>query len=151
MACGESEDGGQSESIYREHMRDFVQEISAYAKGIRPDFLIVPQNGEPLVVTDEGSGAATAHAYLEAIDGIGRETVFCGERRYNERTPSEDTAETVKFLEVAKDADVTVLVTDYCSDPELVDESFSRAAELGYLSFVGSTGDIDLDAVPSYP
>lgn len=32
-----------------------------------------------------------------------------------------------------------------------MDESYARAAEQGYISFVGSTGNIDLDAIPSYP
>jgi cysteinyl-tRNA synthetase len=149
-ACGESDGGEPSESIYRQHMRDLVQGISAYAKGIDPDFLIVPQNGKPLVVGDEDGGEATSHAYLEAIDGIGREAVFCGERRHDERTPSQDTAETIEFLDVAKEADATMLLTDYYSDRELVDESHSKARQKDYLSFVESNGNIDLDAIPPY-
>ncbi|MCH8205723.1 MAG: endo alpha-1,4 polygalactosaminidase [Chloroflexi bacterium] len=128
-----------------------MQEISDYAKGTSPNFLIIPQNGEPLVLRDQGTEGATSIPYLVAIDGIGRETVFCGERRYDERTPSEDTAETVAFLEVAREAGVAVMATDYCSRRSLVDESYVRAAEHGYLSFVASTGNIDLDAIPSYP
>ena len=151
VACGGADESEADDSIYRQRMRDLVQDISDYAKGTSPDFLIVPQNGEPLVLRDEDDEGATAIAYLDAIDGIGRETVFCGERRYNKRTPSEDTDETVSFLETALDAGVTVMVTDYCSDRSLVDESYARAAEHGYISFVGSTGNIDLDAIPSYP
>ena len=149
--CGGGEDGEPVETIYRQRMRDFVQEISAYAKGIRADFLIIPQNGEPLVVFRADEDEPPAQLYLQAIDGIGRETVFCGQPRYNARTPSDETDEIVGFLNIAEQAGVTVMLTDYCSRSSLVDESYARAAELGYLSFVGSTGDIDLDAIPSYP
>ena len=147
VGCGGGEDGEPAETIYRQRMRDFVQEISVYAKSLRPDFLVIPQNGEPLVVLEE----RPAQLYLQAIDGIGRETVFCGQPRYNARTPSDETDEIVGFLTVAKQAGVTLMVTDYCSKPALVDESYARAADQGYLSFVGSTGDIELDAIPSYP
>ena len=38
---------------YRQDMRDFVQEISAYAKGIDPGFIIIPQNGHELVTEND--------------------------------------------------------------------------------------------------
>ena len=146
VAC-DGEDGEPDETIFRQRMRDFVQEISFYAKSLRTDLLVIPQNGEPLVILEE----RPADLYLAAIDGIGRETVFCGQPRYNARTPSDETDEIVDFLTVAKGAGVTVMVTDYCSRTALVDESYARAADQEYLSFVGSTGDIELDAIPSYP
>ena len=43
-----------------------------------------------------------------------------------------------------------MLLTDYYSARELVDESYSKARQKDYLSFAGSTGNIDLDAIPPY-
>ena len=34
---------------YRQGMRDFVQNISVYAKSVKPGFMVIPQNGHELL------------------------------------------------------------------------------------------------------
>jgi cysteinyl-tRNA synthetase len=52
------------------------------------------------------------------------------------------------FLDRAEAYGVEVLVTDYCTTPAHVDDSYARNAERGYVSFAA---DRDLASVPSYP
>src|SRR5713101_6042337 len=62
---------------YRQDMRDFVQGISAYAKQLSPNFLVIPQNGNNLL-TYGGPTGPVASTYLAAIDGVGHEDLFYG-------------------------------------------------------------------------
>ena len=134
---------------YKQEMRNFVQKISVYAKGINPDFVIIPQNGEQLVTsTGEGNGLPDIH-YLSSIDGQGREDLFYGYNNDDETTPQEDTEAMIPFLDICKDNNVTVLVTDYCSTHSKMDDSYSKNAAKGYLSFAAS--ERDLNVVPDYP
>jgi cysteinyl-tRNA synthetase len=57
-------------------MRNFVIGISDYAKAIRPDFSVLPQNGIELVTLDGEATGTPAMAYLNAIDGHGQEGLF---------------------------------------------------------------------------
>src|SRR3989338_10369923 len=66
------------ERDYRQDMRDFVQVISAYAKGIKPGFIVIPQNGHILLTENGEVTGVPALAYMKAIDGIGREDLFYG-------------------------------------------------------------------------
>jgi len=69
-------------------MRDFVQGISSYAKGINSNFIVIPQNGHQLL-TENGEETGThAMTYLEAIDGAGREDLFYGYDADNIATPT---------------------------------------------------------------
>lgn len=65
-ACPDSGGGGPIDPIYRQRMRDFVQAIGAYAKAIHPGFLIIPQNGQELMVLDAGFDGT----YLDLIDAF---------------------------------------------------------------------------------
>ncbi|MDO9575080.1 MAG: hypothetical protein Q7J55_00960 [bacterium] len=63
---------------YKQDMRDFIQDISAYAKGDNPSFVIIPQNGQELLTENEENTAAPTAAYIDAIDAVGREDLFYG-------------------------------------------------------------------------
>lgn len=74
---------------YKQEMRDFVQDISTYTKGINPNFAIIPQNGAELISTtgdDEGSPEMN---YINAIDGIGQESLNYGYDADDQATPSQ--------------------------------------------------------------
>jgi len=58
----------ERESAKRD-MVDFVRRLSAYARALRPGFVIVPQNGEELLRIPD---------YLAVIDGIAKEDLFYG-------------------------------------------------------------------------
>ena len=54
LACDSSDDDddnndNDSSINYRQEMRDFVQAISSYTKGINSQFLIITQNGQEIL------------------------------------------------------------------------------------------------------
>jgi cysteinyl-tRNA synthetase len=134
---------------YKQEMRNFVQNISKYAKGINSKFIVIPQNGEQLVsITGEKEGAAD-YIYLSAIDGQGREDLNYGYYNDDEATPAEDTEAMIPFLDICVNNNVSVLVTDYCSTHSKMDDSYTKNAAKNYLSFAAPQRD--LNVVPDYP
>jgi cysteinyl-tRNA synthetase len=136
---------------FRQHMRDFVQGISTYAKGIDSNFIIIPQNGHELLTENGLEDGPPAEEYLNAIDGVGREDLFYGYVNDNEATEEPESNYMMAFLDIAesKDIKVEVLVTDYCWTTSKVDDSYTKNAGKGYISFAADQRE--LDNIPSYP
>ncbi len=145
-------DGGPESSNgrdYRQDMRDFVQGISGYAKGIQPNFFVIPQNGQE-VLTEDGTATGTpVAAYISAIDGIGREDLFYGYDADNVPTSASDRDYLIAFLDIAKNNGIKVLVTDYVSTTTFMDDSYTQNANKGYISFAADHRE--LDDIPAYP
>ena len=134
---------------FREEMRSFVGEISHYAKEAKPGFIIIPQNGVELVTVDgEVSGTASS-IYLANIDAVGQEDLFYGFNADNKKSPSEESDYLMAFLNVAKNNGKAVLVTDYCSDPSKMDDSYLLNNQRQYISFAAP--DRELQVIPIYP
>ncbi len=51
-------------------MRTFVQNISKYAKNKKPNFLIISQNGEELLVEENYIKALDAFDYFENLESV---------------------------------------------------------------------------------
>ena len=134
---------------YREEMRRLVEAISVYTKGMQPNFMIIPQNGHDLVTENGEADGSPVSSYLRAIDGIGREDLLYGYEEDDVATPPVVTEEITGFLDLAERNNVQVLVTDYCSTPAHMDESYRRNTASGYISFAADHRE--LDHVPSYP
>lgn len=148
---GNSDTGHEpaTERNYRQDMRDFVQAIRAYAKGTKPSFIIIPQNGHELLTKNEEETETLALAYLEAIDGVGREDLFYGYDDDNAATPALEHNYMVTFTDIAEKSGVEVLVIDYCSTQSFVDDSYYQNAARGYISFAADQRE--LDNIPDYP
>ena len=135
---------------YKQEMRNFVQGISRYAKGIKPNFAIIPQNGAEIVSTtgdDEGSAQMD---YINAIDGIGQESLNYGYSADDQPTPTADNQWMQAFLDMAKNnGTVKIMVTDYCSTQSKMNNSYSVNNSNGYISFAADHRE--LDNIPSYP
>lgn len=127
--------GNRQPMNYREEMRRFVQEISAYSKGVRPSFVVIPQNGHELLLQTPGSSLLPAEDYLAAIDGVGQESLFFGYSADDVATPEDARDYTRTLLQIAKNNGKTVLSTDYCSTPNHVDSSLQWNRELGFVPF----------------
>lgn len=54
----------------RQRTQDFTQDISAYAKGIKSNFIVIPQNGHELLTENGEETGTLAVAYLDAIEGL---------------------------------------------------------------------------------
>ena len=137
------------ERDYRESMRAFVCGISVYAKSRGPGFIIIPQNGQDLVTLDGEHDGPPAMAYLDAVDGTGREDLFYGYSRDNRRTRKRDEAFLLGFCRIFHNFGKAVLVTDYCRDRDKMDDAVSLNRAEGFLSFPAP--DRDLNLIPSYP
>ncbi len=94
---------------YRQAMQDFVIAISQYSKAIKPEFLIIPQNGLGLL-QNEGQ---PNKAYLAAIDGFGQEPYMYGNAEENELRPADEITDIRQALSVLLNADKKLLLTDY--------------------------------------
>lgn len=134
---------------HRQDMRDFVQDISAYAKGSKPGFVIIPQNGHTLLIENREGTETPAVAYLDAIDGVGREDLFYGYDDDDVATPMSERDRMIFFMDVAEGNDVEVLAIDYCSTLSFIDISYSQNAARGYISFAADHRE--LDNIPAYP
>jgi len=130
-------------------MRDFVMEISAYAKEHHPGFAIVPQNGEALMTCNGTLQGVPQEDYLKAIDGQGREDLFYGYDNDDEATPEGETALMLEMLELGKAHGVRPLVIDYCATPSKIDDSYRKNEALGFLSFAAERRGVD--RLPTYP
>ncbi len=150
LSCGDSDSSNEEKNIdYRESMREFVMGISRYAKALDANFLIIPQNGQELVTDDGSESGNPVTAYLDAIDGVGREDLLYGYDNDNVATSPADTAYMTAFLDICEANSVEVLVTDYCWDDPKMDDSYGQNAAKNYISFAAP--DRELNLIPAYP
>ena len=135
--------------VYRQHMREFVEGISVYTRMYDADFLIIPQNGIELATENGEEDGPPSSSYLDAIDANGQEDLFYGYRRDDKETPDNENEYLTRFLDVSKNAGNVILVTDYCSSQNNMNDSYQKNAAKGYISFAADRRD--LDNIPSYP
>ena len=139
-----------NQTDYKQEMRNFVQNISTYAKNINPNFLIIPQNGVELVSTTGDNTGLSEMGYINAIDGIGQEDLFYGYNADDQATPTTVNDRICSFLDMAKNSgNVKIMVTDYCYTHSKMDSSYSENYSKGYISFAADHRE--LDNIPSYP
>jgi len=134
---------------FKKEMRDFVMGISSYAKAENSDFYIIPQNGIELVSNNGQEDGQPETNYLNAIDGNGQEDLWYGYDKDDKATKATTTNYLKTFLDISKNAGKTILVTDYCSTHSNMDDSYTKNASSGYISFAADHRD--LDDVPNYP
>lgn len=109
-------------------MVGFVAAISTYAKILRSEFLIVPQNAEELLVND---------VYLRAIDAVAKEDLLYGIDHSGGVNPAETVAASIGLLRRARQAGKMVMVVEYlCRREEIAVAERRIAGELGFLPYV---------------
>lgn len=138
-----------TERNYRQEMRDFVQDINAYAKGVKYNFIIIPQNGHDLLTENGEENGAPATAYMDAIDGVGREDLFYGYEDDNVPTPVSERNGMISFMDIAENNGVEVLAINYCSTQSFIGDSYSQSEARDYISFAADRRE--LDNIPAYP
>ncbi len=138
-----------SQSNYRDDMRSFVENISTYAHSKNANFIIIPQNGIELITQNGEPDGALVASYIDAIDGVGQEDLFYGYNNDNEATPTPDNQYLTSFLSRLIDVEKRVLVTDYCSTPLKMDDSYALNRSKQYISFAAP--DRELSVIPTYP
>ncbi len=116
-------------------MIDWIAKIAKYAridsKNARPDFLVLPQNGEGVLLC-----ASRKHTeqYWNTIDGIGVESLFYfGEA--SENNPLNIEQERLEILRRFPARNKLVLAIDYLTDKKLIEAFFQRARRHGFVPY----------------
>lgn len=133
---------------YRDELRNFIQEISSWARTRKPGFIVVAQNSTELLTTTGDTSDPIVPEYLNALDGIGREELYYGyENNDNAMTPDDVTGEWVRFGQRAVANHLTVMATDYCSVPAYIAASYQKNDANGFISF--ATTSRQLQTIPA--
>lgn len=140
---------GSVETSAKQKMRQFVRDLSKYAKDINSDFAIIPQNGHELMRKGGDEDGAPMMEYINSIDGAGQEDLFYGYDDDNEATPKVESDYLLSFLNAAKDNGKKILVTDYCWTESKIDDSYSTNSSKGFISYAAAYRD--LDRISPYP
>lgn len=86
-----AEDTPAGPVMYRQEMRDFIQNIRDFAVATDANFIVIPQNGQELITTDSTAGGPLAQPYVSIITGQAREDLFYGYTADNVATPRIET------------------------------------------------------------
>jgi cysteinyl-tRNA synthetase, unknown class len=123
-----------------ELMQDFVISISKYARGIDPDFIIIPQNGVELAFNSIDTLEGLNVSYMSAIDGLGVEELF-----YNGTYDLDN--ERLSMLRQVKSTK-KILVSEYVSDNNNISDAMSRNYNEGFICFVRNSSNYDYLQIP---
>lgn len=123
-------------------MEDFVVNLSVRAKLLNPDFKIIPQNAPELLnigtLATPTSPLTPNTRFLNAIDGIGKESTFSS----GNTAPVAWTPYDRHYLENAINAGKFVLAIEYPTDPAVQQTVLNDMTAAGYIPFIG-TRDLD--------
>lgn len=103
----------------------FVARIAETARRLKPGFLIVPQNGEELLLRK---------GYVDLIDAIAKEDLLYGSPTEGTPNSNGQIINSVGWLSIARRKGHPVLVVEYLDDPATVAEARLELARLGYIA-----------------
>ena len=127
----------------RGKMAKFVIELANYARSKKPDVAIMVQNAEELLDRKD---------YVEAIDGIAKESLLYGIRGLDKPNTRDDVDETTKLLKKANDQGKSIFVVEYLADKNNITAAAKRInQELGWALYVGTRGLAQLGKTPLEP
>lgn len=122
----------------RTDMENFVIALSQRAKAINPDFKIIPQNGVELLnkgtLNTPTSPLTPNTAYLNAIDGIGKESTFTDDNT----SPVGWGPYDQHYIENALNAGKFVLAIEYPTNTTLQQSVINQMLAAGYVPFIGT-------------
>lgn len=127
----------------RGKMAKFVIELANYARSKKPGVAIMVQNAEELL---------TRKDYVEAIDGIAKESLLYGIPGLDKPNAKSDVDETVPLLKKASTAGKSIFVVEYLAKPANITDAAKRINEdLGFSLYVGTRGLAQLGKSPLEP
>ena len=140
VCCNNDDNKDETIDLNAEKMQDFVANISAYSRAIKPNFIIIPQNGVELAFNYTDPADGIKHAYLNAIDGIGVEELF-----YDGSLSIDH--ERLAMLRQLKFA-ATIMVSDFVANNTNITDAIKRSQSEGFISFPRSSDNYDYMLVP---
>lgn len=108
-------------------MVDLIGAIAAYARALRRDFLIIPQNGDGLLSNPR---------FAQMIDGFGREDLLYSEKQPDLRNTQRSIVDSVRKLRPLVAMGKPVFVVEYTADSELAATMLREIRALGYIGYV---------------
>lgn len=125
-----------------EKMQEFVISIAEYARGIKGDFMIVPQNGAELCFSYLDPTEGLNSNYLSAISAVGIEELF-----YN-GSYQQDEERLGMLRQIVGQR--PVLVSEFVEDPANVQDALQKNAAEGFLCFPRSATNYDYLQIPDF-
>ena len=122
-------------------MQKFVKDISLYAKNIKSDFIIIPQNGIELAFNNSEPDDGIMASYVQAIDGIGVEELF-----YNGKFAVDN--ESLDMLRKLKSS-LPIFVSDFVSGSENLAHAKQMCVNEGFIPFLRSADNYDYKLIPN--
>ena len=108
-------------------MVSFVAGLATYARALRKDFLIVPQNGDRLLGNLQFRGV---------IDGVAREDLLYSEHDAETRNEALSIEDSVKRLRWVSEAGKPVFVIEYTANAGLAADMLQEIRSLGFVGYV---------------
>lgn len=120
-----------------ERMVDLIGTIAKIARAQRPDFLLLPQNAEPLLENQR---------YCQLIDGLNKESLLTGLHGRNMFNKPDEVSWSLGYFNLAKQHGLKLLATEYATNAKVARRASSRLRDLGFTPFVGRR---ELDTFPA--
>jgi cysteinyl-tRNA synthetase, unknown class len=108
-------------------MVDFITGIATYARTLRKDFMVIPQNGDRLLGNLQ---------FRNIIDGFAREDLLYSEHEPEARNAPQSIAEATERLKWVADAGKPVFVVEYTANAALAHDMLREIHELGFIGYV---------------
>ncbi len=114
-------------------MVELISRVSKYAKGINPNFKVVPQNSPELYNWSYWDGTPN-QTYIQAIDGIGMEDVFylAHDKPATQRWAKENRDNALDIKRAGK----LVLAVDYAKKPASIADAYAKERAIGFVPYV---------------
>jgi len=125
---------------YRKLMRNFVINISKYAKKQNNSFIVIPQNA-PELLAKEKYKILPDREYLNAIDGIGIESLNYGYN--NSRIAREEYFYKIKALKHAKEANKKILVIEYSMKKNRIRLNRKKKERFDFITYHAPNRELD--------
>lgn len=138
-SCSDKEKEEQQLAAGR--MKEFVINLSQYAKQQNPNFFIIPQNGEELCFVNQNLYNGLEFSYVQAIDGVGIEALY-----YN--GTYELDSNRLCMLQQIKQQNKQVLVSEFVTNTNDIANAYQFALNQGFACFVRSPGNYYYTQIP---
>jgi cysteinyl-tRNA synthetase len=124
---------GLKQEVRARKMVELIARISKYAKARKPDFKIVPQNC-PELYTWSYWDAKPNRKYIDAIDGLGLESVFylAHDKPASKKWCRENRDNALAIKKAGK----LVLGVDYAKKPKSIADSYRKQRAVGFVPYV---------------
>ena len=110
----------------RQDMIAFVTALAGYARQKRPDFMIIPQNGEALL---------QSAPYRSAISAIAKEDLYFGVEADEKPNSAEDIQTSLDMLDLARKDGIPVMVVEYLDDVGKIRQVHGDLTRIGFTAY----------------